>query len=173
MQELADELGITKVTIFEHVQALVEKKLLRRSAHKARSLELTSDVRFPDERATIIPCVGRIAAGLPIEAIESADSLDLEAVFTAAGVRFVLKVQGDSMIDEQIRDGDFVVVEKRDNVRNGDTVVALLPGGEVTLKKFFREKDGIRLQPANPAFEPMIVKRVDVQGVVIGVVRRY
>lgn len=173
MQELADQLGITKVTVFEHVEAVIDKGLLRRTPHKARSLELTSRVRFPDQRPTLIPLAGRIAAGVPIEAIEDADSIDLEQLFTGRNARFVLQVQGDSMIDEQIRDGDLVIVEKRTQIRNGDTVVAVLPGGDATLKQFYREKERIRLQPANPDFEPIYVTDVEVQGVVIGVIRRY
>ncbi len=173
MQELADARGVTKVTVFEHVEALIAKGLLRRAAHKARSLELTSNAQFPDERPTLIPLAGRIAAGLPVEAIETPESLDLEALFQSRHRRFVLQVQGESMIDEQIRDGDYVVVEDRKEIRDGDTVVALLANGEATLKRFFREGGRIRLQPANPDFEPVIVDAGDVQiqGAVIGVVR--
>ena len=173
MQELADELDITKVTVFEHVETLIDKGLLRRVAHKARSLELTSDFRFPDERPTLIPLVGRIAAGAPIEAIEDAESLDLEALFAGRPRRFVLQVQGESIIDEPIRDGDLVIAEKREEIRDGDTVVAVLPDGEATLKKLYREKNRIRLQPANPDYKPIYTPDLDVQGVVIGVIRRY
>jgi len=85
----------------------------------------------------------------------------------------VLKVRGNSMIDEQIRDGDYVIVERRDTARNGETVVALLEDGEATLKKYYKEGNRIRLQPANPAFEPIFVENVQIQGVVIGVLRTY
>ncbi len=175
MQELADARGVTKVTVFEHVEALVAKGLLRRAAHKARSLALTSKAQFPDERPTLIPLAGRIAAGHPVEAIEAPESLDLEELFQSRHRRFVLQVQGESMIDEQIRDGDYVVVEDRKEIRDGDTVVALLRDGEATLKRFYREGRRVRLQPANPDFEPISVdaKDVQVQGVVIGVVRSY
>ncbi len=173
MQELADELDITKVTVFEHVEALIAKNLLKRAAHKARSLELTSDAHFPDERPTMIPIAGRIAAGVPIEAIENADSVDLEDLFTTRHERFILEVEGESMIDEHIRPGDLVVVEKRGNPRNGDTVVALLPDGDATLKQYFKESNRIRLQPANAKFKPIYTTEVDIQGVVIGVIRQY
>ncbi len=175
MQELADAFDITKVTVFEHVEALVTKGLLRRAPHKARSLELTPNAEFPDERPTLIPLAGRIAAGSPIEAIEDAATLDLETLFAAKGRRFVLQVQGQSMIDQHIQDGDYVVLEKRSNIRNGDTVVALLPSGEATLKQFYRDGGRVRLQPANPEFEPIFVAEsdIEVQGVVIGVVRQY
>jgi repressor LexA len=173
MQELADELAVSKVTVFEHVEALIAKGVLRRSPHKARSLELTSKAQFPDERPTLLPLVGRIAAGMPIEAIEDPERIDLEEIFGAdRGDRFVLRVQGDSMIDEQIRDGDYVVAERRKTARNGETVVALLEDGEATLKKFYKDKKRVRLQPANEAFAPIYVDHIDIQGVVVGVIRR-
>ena len=171
MQELADVLGVTKVTVFEHVTGLEKKGLLRRSKHRARSLELTSRVAFPDESATRLPLVGHIAAGAPIEAIENSEGIDLEGLFSTRNGAYVLKVRGDSMIDEQIRDGDLVVVERRETARNGETVVALLEGGEATLKKLYREGRRIRLQPANPDYEPIYVDDVRIQGVVIGVLR--
>ena len=173
MQELADALHVTKVTIFEHVAALEKKSLLRRLPHKARSLELTSLVRFPDEAPARLPLLGIIAAGEPIEAIEEPETIDLEALFTRRAGTFALRVRGDSMIDEQIRDGDYVVIERRDHVRNGESVVALLDDGEATLKKFYREKGRIRLQPANKDYDPIFVDpgRLQVQGVVVGVIR--
>jgi len=173
MQEIGDHLGLTKVTVFEHVGALERKGLLRRGArHKARSLQVTSKATFPDERPTRLPLRGRIAAGAPIEAVEDAEALDLEEVFAHAGQTFVLQVTGDSMIDEHIRDGDYVVCERTNTARNGQTVVALLRDGEATLKTFYREKGRVRLQPANPDFQPIYTDQVDIQGVVVGVVRR-
>lgn len=172
LQEIADHLGISKITVFEHVEALLEKGLLTRRTNRARSLELTSLARLPDERPTLLPLVGRIAAGLPIDAIETNETVDLESIFTSRHPVGVLRVTGDSMIDEQIRDGDLVVYERRSNARNGDTVVALLEGESATLKKFYREKNRIRLQPANPKYSPTFVRDVEIQGVVIGVIRR-
>jgi len=181
MQELADELNVSKVTVFEHVEALIKKGALIRKPNKARSLEVSPKVELPDEqRNTRLPLVGTIAAGSPIEAVEDREHLDLEELFVRPtrkpGETFVLKVRGDSMIDEQIRDGDFVICEQRSTYRNGQTVVALLDNGEATLKKFYREPDGrIRLQPANDAYEPIFSRPQDVtlQGVVVGVVRVY
>lgn len=173
LQELADELDISKITVFEHVEALLKKRKLTRRSNKARSLALTSSVRLPDDRPTLLRVVGRIAAGRPIEAVESAETIDLEELFSSRHPVAVLEVQGDSMIDEHIRDGDLVVYEQRSNPRNGDTVVALLDGEEATLKKFFREKNRIRLQPANPKYRPIYTRDVEIQGVVIGVMRRY
>lgn len=172
LQEIADELGVSKITIFEHVEALAAKGMVVRHSYRARSLELTSSVRLPDERPSLLPLVGRIAAGKPIETFETPDTVDLETLYTSRFPVRSLKVMGDSMIDEHIRDGDFVVYEERSNARNGETVVALLPDGESTLKKFYKEKTRIRLQPANPRFEPIYVREVEIQGVVIGVIRR-
>jgi repressor LexA len=176
MQELADQLGTSKVTIFEHVGALEKKRVLRRDKHKARSLELVSDERLPDEnRSTKLPLLGNIAAGSPIEAIENREELDLETMFSAKNGVYVLRVRGDSMIEDHLCDGDFVVIERRETARNGEQVVALLDSGEATLKRFYREGGKIRLQPANSTMQPRIVDgdRCKVQGVVIGVLRSY
>jgi repressor LexA len=179
MQELADELGVSKVTVFEHVEALIKKGALRRNANKARSLELTDDCLLPDEqRSTRLPLVGRIAAGAPIDAIEDREFLDLEQLFaqpSASGDVFVLNVSGDSMIDEQIADGDYVICYRTNQARSGQTVVALLDTGEATLKKLYKDRGRYRLQPANEAYEPIWVEpdQLQIQGVVIGVIRAY
>ncbi len=177
MQELADQLGTSKVTIFEHVGALQKKRVLRRSKHKARSLEIVTDERLPDEnRSTKLPLLGNIAAGSPIEAIENREELDLEQMFKSRNGVYVLRVRGESMIEDHLCDGDYVVIERRDSVRNGEQVVALLDSGEATLKRFYKEPGGkVRLQPANSSMEPRIVdaNRCAVQGVVIGVLRNY
>lgn len=172
LQEIADQLGISKITVFEHVQALLEKKLLTRRSNRARSLELTPQAQLPDERPTLLPLVGRIAAGRPLEAIEMPDTVDMESIFSSRHPVRVLQVTGDSMIDEHIREGDLVVYEARSNARDGDTVVALVDGEEATLKKFYREKNRIRLQPANSQYKPIYSRNVEIQGVVIGVLRR-
>ena len=130
LQEIADELGISKITVFEHVEGLIGKGMLTRRSNRARSLELTSSVQLPDERPTVIPMLGRIAAGHPIEAIEAPEQVDLEEVFASRHPVGILTVTGDSMINDQIRDGDWVVYEQRSNPRNGDTVVALVGGEE-------------------------------------------
>ncbi len=173
LQEIADELGISKITVFEHVEGLLENGLLVRQSNKARSLELTSLVRLPDDRPTLLPLVGRIAAGAPLEAIETPDEIDLEQIFTSRYPVRVLEVQGDSMIDERISDGDLVVYEERTTAKNGDTVVAIVNEEEATLKTFFKERDRIRLQPANRKYKPIYSRNVRIQGVVIGIIRRY
>jgi repressor LexA len=178
MQEIADELGVSKVTVFEHAEALIKKGALVREPNKARSLSIADGVAVPDEESPLkFPLVGRIAAGYPIEKFEQADELDLAGVFGTkvgrAGGMFALRVEGESMRDEGIFDGDYIIVERRDTARDGERVVALLPDGSTTLKTFFREKDRIRLQPANPEFQPIYAKDVKVQGVVSGVLRKY
>lgn len=173
MQELADEFGVSKVTVFEHIAALHKKGFLRRSRHKARSLQLNDGYEFPDERATLLPLAGTIAAGLPIEAIENREVLDLEEMFVSPHGNFVLRVRGDSMIGDNICDGDLVVVERRETARDGEMVVALIAGQEATLKRLFRTPNGVRLEAANPAYEPIFAKDVAIQGVVVGVIRRY
>ena len=172
MQEIGDYLHLTKVTVFEHVGALEKKGLLLRGEkHRARSLQVSPDCEFPEQRATRIPLVGRIAAGVPLEAIEDTEVLDMEDLFDRPGETFVLEVMGDSMIDEHICDGDYVICERRNTARNGEKVVALLEDGEATLKTFYREADRVRLQPANPKYKPIYSQNVSIQGVVIGVLR--
>jgi repressor LexA len=179
MQELADEIGVSKVTVFEHVEALIKKSALVREPNKARSLSIAEGIAVPDEaRPLRFPLVGKIAAGNPIEKVADHDELDLIDYFgeesnTRGGSTFALKVEGDSMRDEGILDGDFVLIERTQVAQNGDRVVALLPDGSTTLKTFFKEDDHIRLQPANPSFDPIRVKYCQIQGVVKGVVRRY
>ena len=176
MQELADQLGTSKVTIFEHVGALEKKGLLRRDKHKARSLEITTSEPLPDaERTTKLPLLGSIAAGSPIEAVENREELDLEQLYNRPGGVFVLKVRGDSMIEDHLCDGDYVVIERKETCRNGDQVVALLDSGEATLKRYYKEGRDVRLQPANQTMQPRIVpaEAVKVHGVVIGVLRSY
>ncbi|MEM9372088.1 MAG: transcriptional repressor LexA [Planctomycetota bacterium] len=177
MQELADEIGVSKVTVFEHVEALIKKGALVREANKARSLSIADGVAVPDEdRALKFPLVGKIAAGYPIERVEDADQIDL-AEFLGTnediGNTFALQVEGESMRDEGILDGDVILLERAQVAGNGDRVVALLEDGSTTLKTFFKEPDHIRLQPANPEFEPIRVKFCQIQGIVRGVVRRY
>lgn len=193
MQELADQLGVSKVTVFEHVEALLQKNALERDPNKARSLTLRPEVVLPDESGDDVPTrqlhgdvvaqltfplVGKVAAGYPIEKFEQSESLALEDLFGPRkgqrGTTFALQVDGMSMRDEGIFDGDYVLVDKRSTARNGERVVALLPNGETTLKTFFKEKDGrIRLQPANPDFKPIVVDDCVIQGIVVGVLRRY
>ena len=175
MQELADQLGVSKVTIFEHVEALERKELILRARNRARSLEVSPTVRLPDEsKPASYPIVGTIAAGQPIEAIETRETLELENLFNTRHGTYVLRVKGNSMIDDHIADGDYVIIERREAARDGETVVALLDDGQATLKRFYKERGRIRLQPANSAMAPIYVdKDIRIQGVLIGVLRTY
>ena len=173
MREIGEHLGLTKVTVFEHVGALEKKgMLLRGPKHKARSLRISPDVELDGDNPAKLALVGRIAAGGPIEAIEDRQTLDLAEMFDSSGDSFALRVAGDSMIDDHICDGDYVVCRRTAEARNGQTVVALLENGEATLKRFFRESGRIRLQPANENYDPIYVDDVTIQGVVTGVLRR-
>lgn len=172
MQEIGDHLSLTKVTVFEHVGALEKKGLLLRGTkHSARSLRVSPKFEFPDERPTKLRVAGTIAAGRPLEAIEDNETLDIDDFLARGNDTFALRVTGDSMIEDHIREGDFVICERRHDARNGDTVVALLQDGEATLKRFYREKVGVRLQPANSNYKPIYAENVNIQGVVIGVLR--
>ena len=146
MQELADQLGTSKVTIFEHVGALEKKRVLRRDKHKARSLEIIADERLPDEDRgnTKLPLLGSIAAGSLILAVENREELDMEQMFQSKTGVYALRVRGESMIEDHLCDGDYVVIERRETARNGEQVVALLDTGEATLKRFYKEGRNIR-----------------------------
>ena len=178
MQELAEQLGVSKVTVFERIEALIRKGALTREPNRARSLSIVEEQFDNDSYAMRFPLVGRIAAGMPVEHFQDQDSLDLEEMFgPRVGQKnqtFALRVTGESMKDEGILDGDYVLVQQQTTARDGDRVVALLPDGETTLKTFFKENDGrIRLQPANPKFDSIIVDDCQVQGVITGVLRSY
>ena len=129
----------------------------------------------PISRVLELPLLGYVAAGAPIEAVPSSESIAVPENFIGRGETYVLRVRGDSMIDEQIRDGDMVIVENRKTADNGEMVIALLRGSDVTLKKFYRDNGRVRLQPANPALQPLFVDatQVKIQGVVVGVMRKY
>ncbi|MGJ8636673.1 MAG: transcriptional repressor LexA [Phycisphaerales bacterium] len=177
MQELADEIGVSKVTVFEHVEALIKKGALIREANKARSLSIAEGIAVPDEsRPMKYPLVGKIAAGYPIEKVAEADEVDLVEFLGSvddAGSTFALIVDGESMRDEGILDGDLILLKRAQVASNGDRVVALLEDGSTTLKTFYKEADHIRLQPANPDFDPIRVQFCQIQGIVKGVIRRY
>jgi len=168
LDEIAEGLGVAKPTVQQYLQALEGKDAIRRRRYAHRSIEV-----LPREEEGKLPLVGRIAAGEPIEAIEDVENVNIADVLGVDPERpsFILRVKGDSMIEEGIFDSDYVIVEKRDSADNGETVVALLPDDTATLKKFYREKGRIRLQPANENMEPIYVREVTIQGVVTGVFR--
>jgi len=174
-REIADHFGFSSVaTVAEHIENLKLKGYLATDDSSYRSLKVTGiEVDTNSDLFSIaIPLLGAIQAGRPIEAIRTSETLEVPRDMMGKNV-FALKVRGDSMIDEGILDGDYVVVEPCTNPKNGDIVVALISKDSVTLKKFYREKDHIRLQPANKKYEPIRVKKVSIQGRVRGVIRKF
>jgi repressor LexA len=176
LEEIGAHFGLASVaTVHKHVQHLVEKGFLRKAWNRSRSVEPVSG---DSEELVTLPLIGTVAAGTPIEAIEDNEAVVVPRDMVgraSASKTFVLRVRGDSMIDDQIRSGDMVVVEGREQARNGETVVALVRGDEATLKRFYREGDQVRLVPANDAMEPIEVSAADVtiRGVVRGLLRTY
>lgn len=174
LEEIGRRFGLSSLaTVHKHLGNLQEKGFIRRAWNRSRSVELVPT--GSGGRAVEIPLQGYVAAGDPIEAVVSPETVAVPDGFTGARATYALRVRGQSMIDEQIRDGDLVIVEDRRTAENGELVIALIDGSEVTLKTFHREQGRIRLQPANPALEPLVVDagRVQVQGVVVGLMRRY
>jgi repressor LexA len=175
LEEIGDHFGLSSVaTVHKHVQHLVEKGLLRKSWNRSRSVEPVEAV----QAASVIPLplLGVVAAGVPIEAIEQHETIDVPRdLVPRRGPCFVLQVRGDSMIEDQICDGDYVVVEGRPEARDGETVVAVVGGDEATLKRFYRRGPQVRLQPANASMQPLDLpaSEVEVRGVVRGLLRRY
>jgi repressor LexA len=173
LEEIGAHFGLSSVaTVHKHVQHLADKGYLRKAWNRSRSLE---PVEEADPAAVELPLLGSVAAGAPIEPIEVEERIAVpRELVRRRGETYVLRVRGESMIDEQIRDGDLVVVERRSEARNGETVVAVVRG-EATLKRFVRHGSRVVLQPANPSLRPLEVPAADVEirGVVRGLLRSY
>lgn len=177
LKQIAEAIGVTSLaTVHEHLAALEDKKMIKRKTGKSRSIEIMDD-RFDStiENSIEVPILGFIAAGKPIEPYTDPNAkMSIGPSFVNGKKRvFVLQVRGESMIEEQIRDGDYVVVEETNQATNGQIVVALLDNGMATLKRFFKEATRIRLEPANSAMSPIFVKNVTIQGKVVGLIRKY
>lgn len=169
-REIGEHFGLSSVaTVAGHVETLKEKGYLNQEQGSARSLQLTP--RW-DERTFSIPLLGTIAAGFPIEAIRTPETIDIPADMRSPHV-FALKVHGDSMIEDGILDGDYVIIEPTERPKNGDIVVSLVDKDAVTLKRFYLERDHVRLEPANGKYEPIRVKKVTIQGKVKGIIRKF
>lgn len=175
LEEIGAALGLSSVaTVHKHVSHLVEKGLVRRVWNQNRSIDLVD--QEPGRGAVPLPLMGTIAAGSPVEAVVDKETLSVPIdMVEGRGNCFVLRVRGDSMIADHICSGDLVVIEERNTARDGETVVALIDGHEATLKKLYREGQAVRLQPANPKMDPLIVapERVQIQGVAVGLIRKY
>ena len=175
LEEIGERFGLSSLaTVHKHMTNLESKGFIKRAWNRSRSVELLPG--RSGSRSIDVPLLGYVAAGMPIEAIATTETIAVpEALLVNRRDTYVLRVRGDSMIDEQIRDGDWVVVEDRKTANNGEMVVALLGGTDVTLKTFYRDNGRIRLQPANAAMQPIFAdpNDVQIQGVVVGVMRRY
>lgn len=175
-EEIARFFGYRSLaTVHEHLSNLERKGYIRKNYNESRSVELVEGHRRSG--AEELSLLGLVAAGEPIEAIESRETISVpEEMLRGRGSHYVLRVRGDSMIDAQIRDGDYVVVNERETADNGEMVIALVGGEAATVKKFYRESGGrIRLMPANPSMAPQYYREdeIQVRGVVVGVIRRY
>ncbi|MBC8329298.1 MAG: transcriptional repressor LexA [Planctomycetes bacterium] len=188
LEELGKGLGVNRITAYGHVQALLQKGFLENLEPGAsRGLDLTETgrsfldasspalqrTRVADGPTFSVPLLGRIAAGCPIEAIELPETKDIQDFFPGRDDLFMLEVKGESMIEDHIQDGDWVLVRRDQPPKNGDTVVAILEDEEATLKRFYREPGGTyRLQPANASLAPIYVDELEIRGVVVSIYRR-
>jgi len=186
VREIALAVGLSSTSaVHHHLQMLEREGFLERGAAQSRAIRLTPTAAIElglthelvpqavTAEAHVVVIVGEIAAGGPIEAYQDAsETMAVPDLLAPSGDAYVLRVRGDSMIEEHIADGDFVLIRPQTTARNGDIIVAQVDGNGVTLKRFFREKDRIRLQPANPNYQPMYYDDVRVQGKLIGVIRR-
>jgi repressor LexA len=175
IEEIGEHFGLSSLaTVHKHLSNLQAKGLVKRDWNRSRALELVP-TRVAVQ-AVELPLLGRVAAGSPIEAVTASETIFVPEDMVGRRDTYVLQVKGDSMIDEQIRDGDFVIVENRKHARDGEMVIALVDGDSATLKKLYREGNGkVRLQPANERMAPIVLDqdRLRIQGVVIGVLRKY
>jgi repressor LexA len=175
-EEIAERFNYNSLaTVHEHLFNLQKKGYIKRSYNESRAITILPSDVF--SRSVELPLLGSVAAGAPIEATESDETVAIPETFMQGnGSHYVLRVKGTSMIDEQIRDGDYVVVQERKTADNGEMVIALIDGSAATVKRYFRERDGrVRLQPSNEKLSPMYFRDSDlaIQGVVVGVLRRY
>ncbi len=173
--EICHGLGLSSTsTVHKHLKTLIEKGYIDSMPGRSRGLSMKSE---PVQQTPCIevPLLGRVTAGLPIEMNEIPDTISLPETMLGRGETFVLEVKGESMIDEAIKDGDYVIVEKRESARNGDMVIACIDNNEVTLKRIYKEGNKVRLQPSNPSMQPIIIENHDVtiKGIVIGILRKY
>ena len=173
LEEIADHFDLSSLNgVYKHLRALQARGFIRRLPNQARSIQLLN----PEASSpTTLPLLGYVTAGKPVEAVVNVEEISVPESFLTRKRNYVLRVRGDSMIDEHIQDGDFVVIEEREGARDGEMVIALIDGENATLKKFYREQETIRLQPAHPTLEPIWVRedRIKIQGVVVGIMRKY
>ena len=163
----------SKGTVYKHILNLKKKGFITKDWNKSRSVELISDM--VETTILRLPLLGYVQAGSPIEAVLQNESISVPSDLIRKGRHYVLRVRGDSMIDEQIRDGDFVIVKEQPLANNGEVVIALVDGSDVTIRKYYRENGHVRLQPANSHLQPIVLpaESVMIQGVVVGIMRKF
>ena len=172
LEEIASNFGVTKITVYEHINQLERKGALKREKFRARSIELITSVEERKARYSM-PLMGNFREGLPIEATEEREDLNISEMLPYGRNFFALRVRGNELANDHLTDGDLIIAEKREMVDDGDVVVAVLNGGKACLKKFFREEGHIRLKSPNGSLESTMVPSADVRGVVVGVLRRF
>ena len=184
LAEMASELHISRSTVYEHIGELRRKGLLSDSPNKARSLKVSSqaqrllsnlgdeDYQTEPHEAAAIPLAGTVAAGLPIEAVENTESLSLTSCFGSRDDMFALEVRGDSMIGDDIHEGDYVICRRQSTAQDGQLVVAILDEDNATLKRFYKERTRARLQPANDDYDPIYSYNCRIEALVVGLVRK-
>lgn len=176
LQEIADALGVSSLaTVHEHLQALQRKKVIRKQDGAVRGIELIDRTFLRLTESLDLPLMGYIAAGQPIQPYTDPNAVFKVSPEMISGKKraYVLQVKGESMIEDGILDGDYVVIEEQDEVRDGDIVVALLDNGLATLKRFYKETTRVRLEPANSAMRPIYAKNVKIQGKCVGLIRKF
>ena len=175
MVEIGRQFGMTSLASVHNVLSILEREgFLRRIPNVSRGIELVS--RETDGSNCEIPLLGIVAAGVPIEAVLNQETVSIPRDMMTKGRMFALRVRGDSMIDEQIREDDLIILQSQQTAENGQTVVALVDGSDATVKRFYRAKNHVRLEAANPLYKPIVVRppeRLQIQGVVVGVIRKY
>ncbi len=176
LQEIANSIGVSSLaTVHEHLKALERKRVIKRFDGQVRGIELLDRTFLKNNEGIDVPIMGYIAAGKPIEPYTDPDATFKISPEMISGKKraYVLQVKGQSMIEDHIDDGDYVVIEETQNVENGDIVVALLDNGLATLKKFYKEVTRVRLEPANSSMSPIYATNVQIQGRVVGLIRKF
>jgi repressor LexA len=175
MAEIGRQFGMSSSASVHHIVSILEREgLIRRIPNVSRGIELVKDESA--EQNYEIPLLGVVAAGAPIEAVLNYETVCIPRDMLGQGRTFALRVRGDSMIDEQIREDDYIVLRSQQTAENGQTVVALIDGGDATVKRFYGSRNQVRLEAANPRYKPIVIRppnRVQIQGIVVGVIRKY
>ena len=173
--EIGKEFGMTSSASAHHIVSILEREgLIRRIPNVSRGIEIVEETTSVEKYE--IPLLGVVAAGAPIEAVLNYETVCIPRDMMREGRMFALRVRGDSMIDEQIRNDDLIILQSRQTAENGQTVVALIDGSDATVKRFYGSRNHVRLEPANPNYKPIVIRppeRVQIQGAVVGVIRKY